>query len=173
MVSFLIPAALVRYKSFVDDDAPPILDIIVPSLNCAYLSDLIMGEHEIGNRRVRMRDYVNLVLTAELSGGKFLGFIAAEVNPDTDHAILHILYVLRGYRGCGVSSLLLDAYEDFVQQLGCTNTTVAPITSRLLEIFRARESAAGRIAYDVREPTPEQLASGDAAVAEDYRQAGF
>ena len=162
-----IPAELVHCRAFLDADAPTTLDYLIPNLRSRFLTSTIMQENEVKGRRVCMRDHINVLITMELPEAKLLGFVAAEVNPDTDFAALHIIYVLRLFRGRGVSKLLIDAYEQLLERLGCTKTAVAPITDRSLALFKSRASSPGAIKWNVYEPTAQQLASGNAEVAND------
>lgn len=161
-----VPAGMVQYNAFVDSSAGSALDALIPNLGSAFLTDTVMTEHDVEGRRVRMRDHANLVLTAELPGRRLLGFVIAEVNPEADRAILHVLYVLRGYRRMGVAPLLLDSYESLLERMGCTGTTVVPMTDRSVALFRRRE-ASSSIKYDLRVPSRAELDYGNEHIAND------
>ena len=163
---FRIAPECVGYNAFLDAEAPLILQQIIPRLSSEFLSDTVLGFHQRGDERVRMLDFINLVITAELPRQKFLGFVAAEVNPDNDRAILHIVYVLRGFRGLGAAHLLLDQYESMLVRFGITNTTVAALTSISLSLLDHR-ARINRVRYDIRRPSPEHLVQADRDLVND------
>ncbi len=154
------------FRSFIDEDAPPILNVLVPPLRSKFLTNTIMEQHTIGARTVCMRDETNFVMTAELPRAKLVGFIVAEVNPDNDRAILHVVYTLRGMRRNGYGKILLGQFEAFLTQVGCTNITLVPATRISLAIFQKRATLSS-LRYDIRTPDEATLDYGDREIVND------
>ncbi len=145
-----------------DEDAPPNVDALVAGMRSSFLTSNVATPHKRGSETVLMRDHINLLLTLEYPGSKLVSFIMAELEHEARLARLHIIYVLRLYRGRENAKMILEQFDSLIAEAGYTTVVTAPTNHRSLKIITAHQAESG-LEYRLVVPSEAELSAGDRA----------